>query len=155
LRAQALDAQVQADAGKISADYAGVVALSIRQAFAATELTISKTSTGGFNTSDIILFMKGESWQENHTWYCRLILTQKCRVVVWVRFLNDLLVHSLLFVVHKYRRCHLRCLASCLCSLRCQCIMESNRPVFLYMNPALGKYLLEGLFRYQASGQYP
>ncbi|KAJ7853748.1 DUF1793-domain-containing protein [Mycena leptocephala] len=96
LRAQALDAQIQADAGKISADYAGVVALSIRQAFAATELTISKTSTGGFNTSDIILFMKGESWQENHTW-----------------------------------------------------------PVFLYMNPALGKYLLEGLFRYQASGQYP
>jgi len=58
-RATAFDAQVQRDAGKISADYAAVVALSIRQAFASTELTLSKTSTGAFNTTDIILFMKG------------------------------------------------------------------------------------------------
>ncbi|KAF9464433.1 DUF1793-domain-containing protein [Collybia nuda] len=28
-------------------------------------------------------------------------------------------------------------------------------PVLLYTNPLLGKYLLEGLFRYQASGLYP
>lgn len=28
-------------------------------------------------------------------------------------------------------------------------------PGLLYLNPALGKYLLEGLFRYQATGQYP
>ncbi|KAG6833882.1 hypothetical protein H0H87_007893 [Tephrocybe sp. NHM501043] len=28
-------------------------------------------------------------------------------------------------------------------------------PVLMYLNPALGKYLLEGLFRYQASGLYP
>ncbi|KAG6880385.1 hypothetical protein C0992_007796 [Termitomyces sp. T32_za158] len=28
-------------------------------------------------------------------------------------------------------------------------------PVLLYLNPALGKHLLEGLFRYQASGLYP
>jgi hypothetical protein len=28
-------------------------------------------------------------------------------------------------------------------------------PVLLYTNPALGKFLLEGLFRYQATGQYP
>jgi hypothetical protein len=28
-------------------------------------------------------------------------------------------------------------------------------PVLLYTNPTLGKYLLEGLFRYQASGLYP
>ncbi|KAF9057677.1 DUF1793-domain-containing protein [Panaeolus papilionaceus] len=28
-------------------------------------------------------------------------------------------------------------------------------PVLLYTNPALGKHLLEGLFRYQATGQYP
>ncbi|KAJ7129526.1 DUF1793-domain-containing protein [Mycena epipterygia] len=87
-RAKAFDAKVQADASKISADYAAIVALSIRQAFGAVELTLSKTSTGAFNTTDIILFMKGE-------------------------------------------------------------------PIFLYTNPALGKYLLEGLFRYQASGQYP
>lgn len=28
-------------------------------------------------------------------------------------------------------------------------------PVLLYTNPALGKYLLLGLFQYQATGQYP
>ena len=28
-------------------------------------------------------------------------------------------------------------------------------PVLLYTNPVFGKYLLEGLFRYQATGQYP
>jgi len=28
-------------------------------------------------------------------------------------------------------------------------------PIFLYLNPALGKYLLEPLFQYQASGLYP
>ncbi|KAF5366812.1 hypothetical protein D9758_006553 [Tetrapyrgos nigripes] len=28
-------------------------------------------------------------------------------------------------------------------------------PIFLYTNPQLGKFLLEGLFRYQASGLYP
>ncbi|KAJ6628763.1 hypothetical protein B0H10DRAFT_2209222 [Mycena sp. CBHHK59/15] len=90
-RAQAFDAKVQSDATKISEDYAAVVALSIRQAFGATELTISKTSTeissdGNVNTVDVIF----PAW-----------------------------------------------------------------PIFLYTNPALGKYLLEGLFRYQASGQYP
>jgi hypothetical protein len=57
-RANAFDAKVQTDAGKISADYASIVALSIRQAFMATELTLSKTSTGAFNTTDVILFMK-------------------------------------------------------------------------------------------------
>jgi hypothetical protein len=61
-RAQAFDAQVQADASKISADYAAVVALSIRQAFAATEITLSKTSSGAFNVTDVLVFMKGEYW---------------------------------------------------------------------------------------------
>ena len=28
-------------------------------------------------------------------------------------------------------------------------------PLLLYTNPALGRYLLEGLFRYQATGQWP
>ncbi|KAJ7228524.1 hypothetical protein GGX14DRAFT_554614 [Mycena pura] len=94
-RANTFDAKVQADASAISTDYAGVVALSIRQALGATELTISKTSTGAFNTSDVILFLKGP-----------------------LRF-------------------------------------PVTGPIFLYTNPMLGKFLLEGLFRYQASGQYP
>ncbi|KAF7790090.1 hypothetical protein EIP86_001040 [Pleurotus ostreatoroseus] len=57
-RANAFDAKVQADASKISTDYAAIVALSIRQAFGATEITISKNSNGGFNTDDILMFMK-------------------------------------------------------------------------------------------------
>ncbi|KAJ7044481.1 DUF1793-domain-containing protein [Mycena alexandri] len=103
-RATAFDAQVQRDAGKISADYAAVVALSIRQAFASTELTLSKTSTGAFNTTDIILFMKEISSDGN-------VNTVDVIFPAW--------------------------------------------SIFLYTNPALGKYLLEGLFRYQATGLYP
>jgi hypothetical protein len=56
--ANALDSKVQTDASKISSDYAGLVAISIRQAFGATEVTAGKTS-GGFNASDILVFMKG------------------------------------------------------------------------------------------------
>ncbi|KAK7061847.1 DUF1793-domain-containing protein [Favolaschia claudopus] len=103
-RANAFDAQVQTDAGKISADYAAVVALSIRQALGATELTISKTPSGAFNTSDVILFMKEISSDGN--------------------------VNTVDVIFPSW-------------------------PIFLYTNPMLGKFLLEGLFRYQASGQYP
>jgi hypothetical protein len=41
-RANALDRRIEADASKISSNYAAIVALSIRQALGATELTISK-----------------------------------------------------------------------------------------------------------------
>lgn len=58
-RANAFDAKVHADASAISADYASIVALSVRQAFGATEITLSKNSDGSFNTSDIMMFMKG------------------------------------------------------------------------------------------------
>ncbi|KAI0771550.1 DUF1793-domain-containing protein [Trametes elegans] len=57
-RANAFDAKVDSDATKISADYASVVALSIRQGFAATEITVSRNGDGGFNTSDVLMFMK-------------------------------------------------------------------------------------------------
>ncbi|EIM81332.1 DUF1793-domain-containing protein [Stereum hirsutum FP-91666 SS1] len=57
-RAQAFDSQVSSDASTISTEYAGVVAASIRQAFGATEITISKNSDGTFDTSDILMFMK-------------------------------------------------------------------------------------------------
>ncbi|KAJ7283979.1 DUF1793-domain-containing protein [Mycena rebaudengoi] len=102
-RANTFDAKVQTDAGRISANYVGVVALSIRQAFAAMELTISKNGNT-FNTSDVILFMKEISSDGNMN-------TVDVIFPAW--------------------------------------------PIFLYTNPALGKFLLEGLFRYQASGQYP
>ncbi|PPQ99075.1 hypothetical protein CVT24_003635 [Panaeolus cyanescens] len=103
-RANAFDLQVQNDANKISTDYASIVALSIRQALGATEITVSKNSDGSFNTNDVIVFMKEISSDGN-------VNTVDVIFPAW--------------------------------------------PVLLYTNPALGKFLLEGLFRYQATGQYP
>ncbi|KAG2042315.1 hypothetical protein BDR03DRAFT_1006723 [Suillus americanus] len=57
-RAQAFDQKVQNDALAISSNYAGVVALSVRQAFGALELTLSKNSDGRWNTDDILMFLK-------------------------------------------------------------------------------------------------
>lgn len=59
-RANTFDAKVNSDAGKISADYASVVSLSIRQALGAMEITIAKNSDGSWNTADPIVFMKGK-----------------------------------------------------------------------------------------------
>jgi hypothetical protein len=61
-RAQALDQKIQSDASAISSNYAGVVALSVRQAFGALELTLSKKSDGSWNTDDILMFLKGNTW---------------------------------------------------------------------------------------------
>lgn len=60
-RAAALDSQIQTDAAKISADYAGIVALSVRQALGAYEITISKNSDGSWNTDDVLSFQKVRS----------------------------------------------------------------------------------------------
>ncbi|KAJ7682671.1 DUF1793-domain-containing protein [Mycena polygramma] len=98
------DAQVQSDAMAISADYAAIVALSIRQTLGATEITISKNSDGSFNTGDVLLFMKEISSDGN--------------------------VNTVDVIFPAY-------------------------PLLLYVNPLLAKYLLAGLFEYQATGQYP
>jgi predicted RNA-binding protein with RPS1 domain len=58
-RANSIDSKVDEDASAISADYSGIVTLSIRQLLATVEITISKNSDGSFNTSDILIFMKG------------------------------------------------------------------------------------------------
>lgn len=58
-RAQQFDLKVQADASAISDDYASIAALSVRQAFGATELTISRNGDGSFDATDILMFMKG------------------------------------------------------------------------------------------------
>lgn len=47
-RSQAFDSRVSSDASAISTDYAGIVAASIRQAFGATEITISKVWISSF-----------------------------------------------------------------------------------------------------------
>ncbi|KAJ7583013.1 hypothetical protein C8J56DRAFT_1056024 [Mycena floridula] len=102
--ANKLDQRVETDASKISADYAGIVALSIRQSLAANELTISKNPNGSWNTSDILYFMKEISSDGN---------------------------------------------------MNTVDVIFPASPIFLYLFPKLGQYLLEPLFRYQASGQYP
>ncbi|KAH7098950.1 DUF1793-domain-containing protein [Auriculariales sp. MPI-PUGE-AT-0066] len=56
--AATFDAKVQSDAAKINTGYASLVALSIRQVFAAFELTVSKTSSGAFNATDLMVFQK-------------------------------------------------------------------------------------------------
>ncbi|KAJ7684052.1 hypothetical protein B0H17DRAFT_941147 [Mycena rosella] len=98
------DAQVQSDASAISADYAAIVALSIRQTLGATEITISKNDDGSWNTSDVLVFMKEISSDGN--------------------------VNTVDVIFPAY-------------------------PLLLYVNPLLAKYLLAGLFEYQATGQYP
>lgn len=65
LRAQEFDKQIESDASAISSNYAGIVKISIRQAFGAMELTISKTNDGSWNTTDVLMFLKGmfhSSW---------------------------------------------------------------------------------------------
>ena len=54
---QAFDAQVSQAANAISADYAGLCAISARQVFSGVEITIG-TTTSGYNTSDVMMFVK-------------------------------------------------------------------------------------------------
>ncbi|KIY46672.1 DUF1793-domain-containing protein [Fistulina hepatica ATCC 64428] len=103
-RAEALDAQLYADASAISSDYAAVCALSVRQAFAATEMTISRADDGSWNTSDILVFLKEISSDGN-------VNTVDVIFPAW--------------------------------------------PLFLYFNAEIGEYLLEPLFLYQETGQWP
>lgn len=53
-----LDLQLQSDAGKISPEYADLIALVARQALGAMDITIARNSDGsGWDTSDIKAFM--------------------------------------------------------------------------------------------------
>jgi hypothetical protein len=61
-RAQALDQKILSDSSAISSNYAGIVVLSVRQAFGALELTSSKNGDGSWNIYDILMFLKGTTW---------------------------------------------------------------------------------------------
>ncbi|KAL0573009.1 hypothetical protein V5O48_008955 [Marasmius crinis-equi] len=102
--AKTLDSKVQSDANKISSDYAGIVALSVRQFFGSIEFTLSKKSDGSVNDTDVLVFMKEISSNGNMN-------TVDVIFPAW--------------------------------------------PAILYFNPTIGKYLLDALFQYQATGQYP
>lgn len=59
-----LDAKIAADAkavvggGAVGDHYAAIAQLSVRQSLATTEITISKNKTGGWNTTDTLMFLK-------------------------------------------------------------------------------------------------
>ncbi|THV08425.1 DUF1793-domain-containing protein [Dendrothele bispora CBS 962.96] len=103
-RANEIDTKVETDASAVSEDYAGIVALSVRQMLGSIEITLSKKSDGSFNTDDVLVFMKEISSSGN-------VNTVDVIYPAW--------------------------------------------PALLYLNPTLGKDLLEPLFQYQATGQYP
>lgn len=98
-QADTLDAQIAADAGAISSDYANIVALSTRQAMGGTEITVGPS----LDTSDVMVFLKEISSDGN-------VNTVDVIFPAW--------------------------------------------PIFLYLNPEYGKYLLTPLFNFQQTGQY-
>lgn len=60
-----MDSTLLNAAREISDDYADVVSVAARQAMASVEITVSESSDGGWNTSDIMSFMKdvgGSRW---------------------------------------------------------------------------------------------
>ncbi|KAH7106819.1 DUF1793-domain-containing protein [Auriculariales sp. MPI-PUGE-AT-0066] len=90
------DNKVKDEAGKHGDDYVGIVELSMRQAFAGMELSVSRNADGSLNKGDVIDGNMNTVDVVFPTW-----------------------------------------------------------PALLWGNPVLGKLLLEPLFAYQASGQYP
>lgn len=99
--AELVDAQVLADCSSISEGYAGLVALSMRQALGPTELTVGKKADGSLDENDILLLLRGSTAG---------------------RAMNGIDT------------------------------IYSMWPLIIYVNPALGKYLLEPTLRYHAAG---
>jgi hypothetical protein len=52
------DSQLYSDSQAISSEYAHITALAVVQALAGNEITISKTSSGEWNTSDVMVFTR-------------------------------------------------------------------------------------------------
>jgi hypothetical protein len=75
-RAKAFDSKIQSDASAVSLDYAGLVSLSVRQAFGAIEITVSSNGNS-YNTDDVLVFMKGSLFLHLEAVQLRLILDQK------------------------------------------------------------------------------
>ncbi|KAF8621663.1 hypothetical protein AX15_007677 [Amanita polypyramis BW_CC] len=109
-RAQSFDAELRSSASTISSRYADIVALSLRQAFGAMEITISNDGGYSSNTNDVLVFLKEIS--------------------------SDGISHIVI-------------------NVNTVDVIFPTWPVLLYTNPMIGRYLLEGLLRYQATGQYP
>lgn len=52
-----LDLQLQSDAGRISSEYADLIAYVARQSVSAMDITVGKNSDGSWNTVDVKAFM--------------------------------------------------------------------------------------------------
>lgn len=57
-RAEQLDQKILRDAASISDMLPDLVSLAVPQVFGSTQLTIGTNESGGFNESDIMMFMK-------------------------------------------------------------------------------------------------
>ncbi|KAI0049479.1 DUF1793-domain-containing protein [Auriscalpium vulgare] len=57
-RAAQLDSKIMGDGASISSNYSDLLALSARQAYGATELTVGQNADGSPNPSDVMMFMK-------------------------------------------------------------------------------------------------
>lgn len=57
-RSEALDNQLTSAASGISSEYSDLIALASRQAFGGIDITVSNATGGGWNTSDVMIFMK-------------------------------------------------------------------------------------------------
>lgn len=69
-RAKAFDDRLTTDASKISLDYIDVASQVARQAFAATEITVSRNADNSLNTSDVYMFVKGGHSSPGHSTTC-------------------------------------------------------------------------------------
>ncbi|KAJ8496439.1 hypothetical protein ONZ45_g12430 [Pleurotus djamor] len=111
--ADALDNKIKLAGSAISPEYAGLLALSARQAMSAMEITLPEPATpgGSWNKADVKAYMKnigaGTEVNGNPT-----------------SSVNDVGV------------------------------LYASFPVFLYLNPEIGRYLLAPLLEYQASSDF-
>ncbi|TFK75791.1 DUF1793-domain-containing protein [Pluteus cervinus] len=82
--ANKFDAKIKADSLKISADYAAITTLSVRQAFGATEISIRKDSHGNYDPSSTLVFMK-EISSDGNILIMALSYTQKSKDLSFIK----------------------------------------------------------------------
>ncbi|KAG8693928.1 hypothetical protein FRC09_010174, partial [Ceratobasidium sp. 395] len=108
-----IDNKIYNDATPISADYTAITHLSLRQAFAAVEITVPKAANGGYNTRQLM----------------RLQSTSDVKV-----FMKEISSNGNMNTVD---------------------VIFPAWPVYLYLNPDMGRRLLEPVFQYQQTSLYP
>lgn len=129
-RAVQLDQKILDAANAVSPAYADLVSIATRQAFSATELTISNGTDGQWNTTDVMMFMKNIGGDAT-----KYVFTPP-----FFPFQLPLNVYGLSFW----------------CCSRVNAVetLYSAWPMFMFVDPSLGALLLEPLLRFQASPAY-